>query len=159
MTLRNQAGVGLQEEEEEEDASAGPRSRGHGARGPHGFLCPGFAGATCGPRFVLYHRAGREGGGDSRHAWGAQSAETASPFGWCPSLACLHAPGLVSSPQVLARLGVAGQWRFVDVLGLEEEALSSVPSPACALLLLFPLTAQVSCGARGSRLRTVRTAP
>eukprot|EP00071_Canis_lupus_P038514 XP_022272071.1 ubiquitin carboxyl-terminal hydrolase isozyme L1 [Canis lupus familiaris] len=44
--------------------------------------------------------------------------------------------------QVLARLGVAGQWRFADVLGLEDEALGSVPAPACALLLLFPLTAQ-----------------
>ncbi|ELK33617.1 Ubiquitin carboxyl-terminal hydrolase isozyme L1 [Myotis davidii] len=46
------------------------------------------------------------------------------------------------NPEVLARLGGAGQWRFVDVLGLEEDALSSVPAPACALLLLFPLTAQ-----------------
>jgi len=45
--------------------------------------------------------------------------------------------------KVLARLGVAGQWRFADVLGLEEEALGSVPAPACALLLLFPLTAQM----------------
>uniref|UniRef100_A0A8C9QPV9 Ubiquitin carboxyl-terminal hydrolase n=1 Tax=Spermophilus dauricus TaxID=99837 RepID=A0A8C9QPV9_SPEDA len=44
--------------------------------------------------------------------------------------------------KVLARLGVAGQWRFADVLGLEEDALGSVPAPACALLLLFPLTAQ-----------------
>ncbi|CAK7295716.1 ubiquitin carboxyl-terminal hydrolase isozyme L1 [Vulpes vulpes] len=44
--------------------------------------------------------------------------------------------------KVLARLGVAGQWRFADVLGLEDEALGSVPAPACALLLLFPLTAQ-----------------
>lgn len=48
--------------------------------------------------------------------------------------------------QVLAKLGVAGQWRFADVLGLEEETLGSVPSPACALLLLFPLTAQVGRG-------------
>uniref|UniRef100_A0ABI7ZR84 Ubiquitin carboxyl-terminal hydrolase n=3 Tax=Felidae TaxID=9681 RepID=A0ABI7ZR84_FELCA len=46
------------------------------------------------------------------------------------------------NPEVLSRLGVAGQWRFADVLGLEEEALGSVPAPACALLLLFPLTAQ-----------------
>ncbi|EDL90040.1 ubiquitin carboxy-terminal hydrolase L1, isoform CRA_d [Rattus norvegicus] len=46
------------------------------------------------------------------------------------------------NPEVLAKLGVAGQWRFADVLGLEEETLGSVPSPACALLLLFPLTAQ-----------------
>ncbi|XP_011804444.1 PREDICTED: ubiquitin carboxyl-terminal hydrolase isozyme L1 isoform X2 [Colobus angolensis palliatus] len=44
--------------------------------------------------------------------------------------------------KVLSRLGVAGHWRFVDVLGLEEESLGSVPAPACALLLLFPLTAQ-----------------
>uniref|UniRef100_A0A452F7W2 ubiquitinyl hydrolase 1 n=1 Tax=Capra hircus TaxID=9925 RepID=A0A452F7W2_CAPHI len=46
------------------------------------------------------------------------------------------------NPEVLTRLGVAGQWRFEDVLGLEEESLGSVPAPACALLLLFPLTAQ-----------------
>lgn len=57
--------------------------------------------------------------------------------GWLP---------LSFSLQVLAKLGVAGQWRFADVLGLEEETLGSVPSPACALLLLFPLTAQVGKG-------------
>ncbi|XP_013373577.1 PREDICTED: ubiquitin carboxyl-terminal hydrolase isozyme L1 isoform X1 [Chinchilla lanigera] len=44
--------------------------------------------------------------------------------------------------KVLARLGVAGHWRFADVLGLEDDALGAVPAPACALLLLFPLTAQ-----------------
>ncbi|MBV98498.1 Ubiquitin carboxyl-terminal hydrolase isozyme L1, partial [Eschrichtius robustus] len=44
--------------------------------------------------------------------------------------------------KVLARLGVAGQWRLEDVLGLEEKSLGSVPAPACALLRLFPLTAQ-----------------
>ncbi|KAJ8795308.1 hypothetical protein J1605_018323 [Eschrichtius robustus] len=60
-------------------------------------------------------------------------------------------------PRVLARLGVAGQWRFEDVLGLEEESLGSVPAPACALLLLFPLTAQVGRGARGAQaLRCAR---
>lgn len=64
----------------------------------------------------------------------------------------VSAPGRhVFSPQVLARLGVAGQWRFEDVLGLEEESLGSVPAPACALLLLFPLTAQVGRGARGAQ--------
>ncbi|KAH0616235.1 hypothetical protein JD844_027206, partial [Phrynosoma platyrhinos] len=46
--------------------------------------------------------------------------------------------------QVLSRLGVAPGWRFVDVLGFEEDSLNAVPSPACALLLLFPLTAQVN---------------
>ncbi|XP_042326281.1 ubiquitin carboxyl-terminal hydrolase isozyme L1 [Sceloporus undulatus] len=44
--------------------------------------------------------------------------------------------------KVLSRLGVAPGWRFVDVLGFEEDSLNAVPSPACALLLLFPLTAQ-----------------
>ncbi|CAI5783880.1 ubiquitin carboxyl-terminal hydrolase isozyme L1 [Podarcis lilfordi] len=44
--------------------------------------------------------------------------------------------------KVLSRLGVAPGWRFVDVLGFEEDALNVVPTPACALLLLFPLTAQ-----------------
>jgi len=46
--------------------------------------------------------------------------------------------------QMLTKLGVGGSWRFVDVLGLEGESLSSVPSPCCALMLLFPLTKQVS---------------
>ncbi|XP_077157971.1 ubiquitin carboxyl-terminal hydrolase isozyme L1 isoform X2 [Paroedura picta] len=44
--------------------------------------------------------------------------------------------------KVLSRLGVSPGWQFVDVLGFEEDALKAVPSPACALLLLFPLTAQ-----------------
>lgn len=66
----------------------------------------------------------------------------------CPSFVRLFPAGCpcLFSLQVLAKLGVAGQWRFADVLGLEEETLGSVPSPACALLLLFPLTAQVGKG-------------
>uniref|UniRef100_A0A8D0G6Y7 Ubiquitin carboxyl-terminal hydrolase n=1 Tax=Sphenodon punctatus TaxID=8508 RepID=A0A8D0G6Y7_SPHPU len=44
--------------------------------------------------------------------------------------------------KVLSRLGVAPGWRFVDVLGFEEDVLSTLPNPACALLFLFPLTAQ-----------------
>lgn len=44
--------------------------------------------------------------------------------------------------KVLSKLGVGSSWRFVDVLGLEEESLSGVPSPCCALMLLFPLTQQ-----------------
>ncbi|XP_078534396.1 ubiquitin carboxyl-terminal hydrolase isozyme L1 isoform X1 [Lissotriton helveticus] len=43
---------------------------------------------------------------------------------------------------MLGRLGVAPGWHFVDVLEFSEETLESVPSPVCALLLLFPLTAQ-----------------
>lgn len=34
----------------------------------------------------------------------------------------------------------------MDVLGFEEDALGAVPTPACALLLLFPLTEQVGGG-------------
>lgn len=68
----------------------------------------------------------------------------APPPSRCPLFGWLFRSGCpVFSLQVLAKLGVAGQWRFADVLGLEEETLGSVPSPACALLLLFPLTAQV----------------
>ncbi|XP_072526717.1 ubiquitin carboxyl-terminal hydrolase isozyme L1 [Salminus brasiliensis] len=44
--------------------------------------------------------------------------------------------------KVLGKLGVGADWHFVDVLGLEDEALSGVPTPCCALMLLFPLTQQ-----------------
>ncbi|XP_039181201.1 ubiquitin carboxyl-terminal hydrolase isozyme L1 [Crotalus tigris] len=44
--------------------------------------------------------------------------------------------------KILHRLGVAPGWQFVDVLGFEKDILSAVPTPACAVLLLFPLTAQ-----------------
>ncbi|KAM9678563.1 LOW QUALITY PROTEIN: ubiquitin carboxyl-terminal hydrolase isozyme L1 [Trichechus inunguis] len=96
---------------------------------------PSFTGATCGQRLgrALCCVIAREGvGGAGRGSDFSQGARDLP----------VRAPGLVSSPQVLARLGVAGQWRFVDVLGLEEETLGSLPAPACALLLLFPLTAQ-----------------
>lgn len=45
--------------------------------------------------------------------------------------------------QMMSKLGVGESWRFVDVVGLEAEQLSSVPKPCCALMLLFPLTQQV----------------
>ncbi|XP_018591154.1 ubiquitin carboxyl-terminal hydrolase isozyme L1 [Scleropages formosus] len=44
--------------------------------------------------------------------------------------------------KVLAKLGVRDSWRFVDVLGLEDESLSAVPRPSKAMMLLFPLTQQ-----------------
>ncbi|XP_053559995.1 ubiquitin carboxyl-terminal hydrolase isozyme L1 isoform X2 [Bombina bombina] len=40
------------------------------------------------------------------------------------------------------KVGVLDSWKFVDVLSLEEGLLSSVPTPVCAVLLLFPLTKQ-----------------
>lgn len=44
--------------------------------------------------------------------------------------------------KMMDKLGVGENWRFVDVLGLEDDQLSSVPKPCCALMLLFPLTQQ-----------------
>eukprot|EP00070_Physeter_catodon_P025101 XP_023988532.1 ubiquitin carboxyl-terminal hydrolase isozyme L1-like [Physeter catodon] len=83
------------------------------------------------------------------HLGGSSQASSALPQPSSVGAACSHPQHSIqslkishTSPQVLARLGVAGQWRFEDVLGLEEESLGSVPAPACALLLLFPLTAQ-----------------
>uniref|UniRef100_A0A3Q4ME72 Ubiquitin carboxyl-terminal hydrolase n=1 Tax=Neolamprologus brichardi TaxID=32507 RepID=A0A3Q4ME72_NEOBR len=46
------------------------------------------------------------------------------------------------NPEMMGKLGVGESWRFVDVLGLEGEQLSSVPKPCSALMLLFPLTQQ-----------------
>lgn len=44
--------------------------------------------------------------------------------------------------KMMSKLGMGENWRFFDVLGLEEEQLSAVPKPCCALMLLFPLTQQ-----------------
>ncbi|XP_013876154.1 ubiquitin carboxyl-terminal hydrolase isozyme L1 [Austrofundulus limnaeus] len=43
--------------------------------------------------------------------------------------------------KMTSKLGVGG-WRCVDLLGLEDDQLSAVPKPCCALMLLFPLTQQ-----------------
>ncbi|XP_076584895.1 ubiquitin carboxyl-terminal hydrolase isozyme L1 isoform X1 [Chaetodon auriga] len=43
---------------------------------------------------------------------------------------------------LMSSLGVDESWRFVDVVGLEDEQLSAVPKPCRALMLLFPLTQQ-----------------
>ncbi|KAK2865638.1 hypothetical protein Q7C36_001694 [Tachysurus vachellii] len=43
---------------------------------------------------------------------------------------------------VLSKLGVKTDWHFVDVFSLEDDAIAGVPTPCCALMLLFPLTQQ-----------------
>lgn len=98
-----------------------------GAAVPRVVLChwgaAGGGGGAVGPRCE-----GREGGGGG---YGGRATRSLCPV------------------QVLSRLGVGPGWRFVDVLGFEEESLGAVPAPACALLLLFPLTAQVGGGPPG----------
>ncbi|XP_053712700.1 ubiquitin carboxyl-terminal hydrolase isozyme L1 isoform X1 [Synchiropus splendidus] len=55
-------------------------------------------------------------------------------------------PAMEINPEMLnkmmSKLGVGGEWSFVDVLGMGEEDVSAVPKPCCALILLFPLTQQ-----------------
>lgn len=119
-----------------------------GLRGSHVWaeLCAvslrGAEGGT--PRRLLPDSGGEPVAGWGEGCGGGGMRVLTPPPSRAPSLVWPFGSGCpVSSLQVLARLGVAGQWRFADVLGLEEETLGSVPSPACALLLLFPLTAQV----------------
>lgn len=143
VTLRNLSGVGWRRPRP--DASAGPSSGGRGAgradSGARASREPRVGRALC----CVIAPAGVGAGRGLLPGWGegTEGAEPTPPPGRCPDLPVSARLAYLSFPQVLTRLGVAGQWRFVDVLGLEEETLGSVPAPACALLLLFPLTAQV----------------
>uniref|UniRef100_A0A8C7G729 Ubiquitin carboxyl-terminal hydrolase n=1 Tax=Oncorhynchus kisutch TaxID=8019 RepID=A0A8C7G729_ONCKI len=44
--------------------------------------------------------------------------------------------------KLLTKLGVCGSWRFMDMLGLDEGDLSSVPIPCGTVILRFLLTEQ-----------------
>jgi hypothetical protein len=45
--------------------------------------------------------------------------------------------------QFLTSVGVSSKWRINDVYGLDSELLATLPSPALAVLLLFPLNDKV----------------
>ena len=46
--------------------------------------------------------------------------------------------------QFLTSVGVSSKWRINDVYGLDSELLATLPSPALAVLLLFPLNDKVT---------------
>ncbi|XP_038056646.1 ubiquitin carboxyl-terminal hydrolase isozyme L3-like isoform X2 [Patiria miniata] len=49
---------------------------------------------------------------------------------------------LESNPEVMTKyihkIGVPEMWRFVDVLGLDDDLLGMIPKPVAALIVLFP---------------------
>ena len=46
--------------------------------------------------------------------------------------------------QFLTSVGVSSKWRINDVYGLDSELLATLPCPALAVLLLFPLNDKVT---------------
>ena len=73
-----------------------------------------------------------------------------APYG-C-SLSCIRLqPQLhtVAASTTYGRLGVGASWAFSDCVGLEEEALRSVPQPCVGCIFLYPFRQVVS--SRGSR--------
>lgn len=47
-------------------------------------------------------------------------------------------------PQYVINMGMKGSYQFHDVFGLDPELLAMIPQPVLAVLLLFPITDNVS---------------
>lgn len=47
-------------------------------------------------------------------------------------------------PQYVINMGMTGSYQFHDVFGLDPELLAMIPQPVLAVLLLFPITDNVS---------------
>lgn len=46
--------------------------------------------------------------------------------------------------KLLYKCGVPNDWRIVDVYGTDPDLLATVPQPVLAVILLFPVTKNVS---------------
>lgn len=44
----------------------------------------------------------------------------------------------------MENLGVPSDWQIVDVYGLDPDLLATIPQPVLAVMLLFPVTENVS---------------
>ncbi|XP_023648018.2 ubiquitin carboxyl-terminal hydrolase isozyme L1-like isoform X1 [Paramormyrops kingsleyae] len=92
----------------------------------------------------------------SSEPWESVNFGVASETGFAPvhsAVAVMEWSPMEINPETLnkalTRLGLVGSWRFADVTSLDDEA----PVPACAVMLLFPLTGQHE-SFRASQLRS-----
>ena len=65
---------------------------------------------------------------------------------WCTKCVWIinHGDVCFIYAQFLTSVGVSRKWRMNDVYGLDSELLATLPSPALAVLLLFPLNEKVT---------------
>lgn len=55
--------------------------------------------------------------------------------------------------KVLERFGVSKDWEVVDIYGTDPDLLAVVPQPVLAVILLFPMTENVSRSSEEGLLR------